>query len=54
VITADEKITDNTDVSKLFIVSELRDGENKLSPIEAYITLFPEKKIEIFNNLKPK
>ena len=53
VITSDEIISEGTNISKLIKINNLR-GENKLSPIETYITVFPEKKMEIFNRLKPK
>lgn len=52
VITAEEKISEGMDISKLIKISDLR-GNNKLSPIETYITIFPEKKMEIFGKLKP-
>ena len=53
IITSDEIISKKTDVSKLKKINGLR-GENKLSPIEAYVLIYPEKKIEIINRLKPK
>ena len=54
VLTSDELITNNTDVSDLKKAEYNVRGENKLSPVEAYITIFPEKKIEIIGMLKDK
>jgi hypothetical protein len=51
IITSEEIICEGFDISKLVKDSNLR-GENRYSPIEAYIIIFPEKKMEIFSMLK--
>jgi len=51
IITSDETITENFDVSKLKIAHTIR-GDNKYTPLEAYLKIFPDKKIEILNRLK--
>ena len=51
IITSDETITENFDVSKLKIAHTIR-GENRYTPVEAYIKIFPEKKMELLNRLK--
>ena len=51
VITSDEIIKDGTDISKLFKLANIR-GENKYSPVEAFLVLYPEKKMELLNRLK--
>jgi hypothetical protein len=51
IITSDEIITENFDVSNLRKDSNLR-GYNRYSPVEAYIKIFPKKKMEILNKLK--
>lgn len=50
-ITADEIITSNTNISDLRTDDYLRD-ENKLSPVEAFIKLYPDKKMLLFDRLK--
>jgi hypothetical protein len=50
-ITSDEIITEGTDLSVLRKHEYNIRGENKLSPIETYITIFPKKKMEILNRL---
>ena len=51
IITSDETITENFDVSKLKVAHSIR-GDNKYTPLEAYLKIFPDKKIEILNRLK--
>jgi len=51
-ITSDKIITEKTDISELFKSPINKRGENKLSPVEVYIKLFPDKKIDIINKLK--
>ncbi len=51
VITSDEIIEEGTDVSKLIKIANIR-GENKYSPVEAFIKIFPDKKMELLNKLK--
>lgn len=51
VITSDELIDEKTDISKLFKLATIR-GENKYSPLEAFLILYPEKKMETLNILK--
>lgn len=51
IITSDEMITENFDISKLKKDNNLR-GCNRYSPVEAYIKIFPDKKMEILNKLK--
>ena len=51
VITSDEIITEGLDLSKLQKDKNLR-GDNRLSPLEAYIKLFPDKKMIMLNRLK--
>ena len=53
IITSDEIISEKTDISRLKKVNGLR-GENRLSPVEAYISIYPEKKMDIINRLRPK
>lgn len=52
-ITSEETIIEGLDVSKLKKDSSGR-GDNKYSPVEAFIIIFPNKKMEILNRLKPK
>lgn len=51
IITSDYIITKNFDISKLKKDSNLR-GENRYSPLEAFIIIFPDKKMETLNRLK--
>jgi len=51
IITSDETITENFDLSKLKIAHTIR-GENRYTPLEAYIKIFPDEKMEIINRLK--
>lgn len=51
IITSDETITEKFDIFKLRKDSNLR-GENRYSPVEAFIIIFPEKKMELLNRLK--
>lgn len=51
IITSEKLITTNTNLSDLIITNGLR-GENKLSPIETYIKIYPHKKMDILNKLK--
>ena len=51
IITSDEIINEETDVSKLVTDSNLR-GYNRYSPIEAYIKIYPERKMEVLNRLR--
>lgn len=51
IITSDETITENFDICKLRKDSNLR-GENRYSPVEAFIIIFPDKKMELFDRLK--
>jgi len=51
VITSDEIITEGLDLSKLRKDKNLR-GDNRLSPLEAYIKLFPDQKMIMLNRLK--
>jgi hypothetical protein len=53
IITSNETITENFDINKLRKDTNLR-GENRYSPVEAFIIIFPEKKLEIFERLKRK
>lgn len=49
-LTSDVKIQKGTDLSKLFKINEHR-GENKYSPLETFILIYPEMKNEIINKL---
>jgi len=51
IITSDETIVSGMDISKLKKDSNLR-GENRFSPVEVFIKIFPSKKMEILNRLK--
>jgi len=51
IITSDEIITENFDISKLKKDSNLR-GDNRYSPIEAFIIIFPNNKMDILEKLK--
>jgi hypothetical protein len=51
IITSDEIIIENFDLSKLKVDSTVR-GYNRYTPLETYIKIFPEEKIEIINKLK--
>ena len=51
IITSDEIIKTGTDISKLKKDSNLR-GYNRFSPVEVFIKIFPDKKMEILNRLK--
>lgn len=51
IITSDEIISKDFDLSKLKIDSNLR-GENRLTPVETFIIIFPEQKMNILNKLK--
>jgi hypothetical protein len=53
IITSEETIVEGLDVSKLRKDDNGR-GENRYSPVEAFIIIFPDKKMEILNRLKPK
>jgi hypothetical protein len=50
-ITSDEIIKESTELLKLRKHSVNLRGENKLSPIETYITIFPNEKMKILNKL---
>jgi hypothetical protein len=50
-ITSDKEITSNTDISELKTDDYVR-SENKLSPVEAFIKLYPDKKMLLLNRLK--
>ena len=51
IITSDETITENFDISKLKIAHTIR-GENKYTPVEAYIKIYPDEKMDIINRIK--
>ena len=51
IITSDEMIEEGTDLSKLIKTGNLR-GENRYSPLEAFIKIYPHKKMDIINKLK--
>ena len=51
IITSDEMITENFDISKLKIAHTVR-GENKYTPVEAYIKIYPNEKIDIIKKIK--
>ena len=51
IITSDEIITEKFDLSKLRKDANLR-GENRYSPLEAFLIIFPDKKMETLNRLK--
>ena len=53
-ITSDEIITEGTELNKLRKHEVNLRGENKLSPIETYIRIFPYNKMKIINKLKFK
>jgi hypothetical protein len=53
-ITSDETIKEGMELLKLRKHSVNLRGENKLSPIETYIKIYPYKKISIINKLKFK
>ena len=52
-ITSETQISQNTKLEELTETSMGR-GENKLTPLEAAILLFPERKIEFIERIKPK
>ena len=52
VLTSDETITKDTDISQITKAEYKVRGENKLSPVETFITMFPERKMEIIDRLK--
>lgn len=51
IITSNEIIDEGTNLSLLIKTNGLR-GENRLSPLETFIKIYPEKKLEILNKLK--
>lgn len=51
-ITSDEIINEKSNLSDLRKSNLNLRGENRLSPIETFITIFPEKKMELLNRLK--
>ena len=51
IITSDELITEGFDVSKLTVAHTVR-GENKYTPIEAYLKIYPNEKMDIINKIK--
>ncbi len=51
IITSDETITEKTDISKLIKTGNLR-GENRYSPVEVYIKIYPQKKMDIIKKLQ--
>jgi len=51
IITSDETITENFDISKLRVNKTIR-GDNKYTPLEVYIKIFPDKKMDILEKLK--
>jgi hypothetical protein len=51
IITSDEIITENFDISKLKKDSNLR-GDNRYSPAEVFMIIFPDKKMSILERLK--
>jgi hypothetical protein len=53
VLTSNEIIEKNHDISKIFKINSHR-GENKYSPIETFIKIYPERKMEIIKKLKIK
>lgn len=52
IITSKEIITEELDLDKLEKLTFGKRGENKLSPIETYIKIFPNQKMDILNRLK--
>lgn len=52
VITSEQKIDKNTDISEVNISLSKNRGNNVFSPIEAFIKLYPNRKMEIINRLK--
>lgn len=51
IITSNETIVENMDINTLIKTTGKR-SNNNYSPVEAYIIIFPEKKMEIINKLK--
>ena len=51
IITSDETITENFDITKLKIAHTVR-GENKYTPVETYIKIYPDEKMDIINRIK--
>lgn len=51
-LTSDDVITENTNISDIKKAEFNVRGDNKFTPVETFIKLFPERKIEIINRLK--
>jgi hypothetical protein len=51
IITSDETITEGFDINKLIKDNNLR-GENRYSPLEVYIKIYPNKKMDIIKRLQ--
>jgi len=52
VLTANTQITKNTSIDEVRMTDNVRNvSENRYSPLETYLILFPEEKITIFERL---
>lgn len=51
VLTAIDGINEDMDLSKLQKLASIK-NDNNLSPLEAYIKIYPEQKLQILNRLK--
>jgi len=51
-ITSDEIINEKSDLSNLRKSDYNLRGDNRFSPCEIFIKIFPDKKMELFNRLK--
>lgn len=53
IVTSDEIITENTNVEDIYYIANLRNHEeNRYTPLEVYLIIYPEKKQEIIDKLK--